>query len=171
MHTLYVLWSAFFLICQLRWRPQDLPASSVLLILSLGVYALVSMMLSLFQLSIPLAILSALLDTSLLILLTSSLLATVHYSARINQTLTALAGTNSILGILSIPLLFWLKQLQLQPSEIALPELLLLGLIVWNIVVYAHILRHALEVPFFIGVVLTVITHLLTFALFNFIIN
>ena len=111
------------------------------------------------------------LDTSLLILLTHSLLYIVHYSARVNKTLTALAGTNSILGILSIPLLFWLKQLNLQPGEVALPELLLLGLIVWNIVVYAHILRHALEVPFFVGVVLTVITNLLTFALFNLIIN
>ena len=169
IHTLSVLWSAFFLICQLRWRPQDLPASSILLMLSLGIYTLVSMILSLFQLSVERAILSALLDTSLLILLTSSLLAIVRYSARISQTLTALAGTNSILGILCIPLLFWLKQFQ--PGEVALPELLLLVLIVWNIVVYAHILRHALEIPFFVGVILTIITHLLTFALFNLIIN
>ncbi len=171
MHTLYVLWSAFFLICRLQLRPQDLPASSILLILSLCLYTLVSMTLSLFHLSIKPAILSALLDTSLLILLTNSLLYIVHYSVRINQTLTALAGTNSVLGILSIPLLFWLEQLQLQPGDIALPELLLLGLIMWNIAVYAHILRHALEVPFFVGVGLTIITHLLTFALLNLIIN
>jgi hypothetical protein len=127
------------------------------------------MSLSLFQLTIISAILAALLDTSLLMVITSSLLLIVRYPARINQTLTALAGTSSILGILSIPLLFWLKQLQLQPNEVALPELLLIGLIVWNIVVYAHILRHALEVPLVMGVGLTIITHLLTFAIFNFI--
>jgi hypothetical protein len=129
------------------------------------------MTLLLFHLPIKLTILSALLDTSLLILLTNSLLYIVHYSVRINQTLTALAGTNSVLGILSIPLLVWLEQLQLQPSDIALPKLLLIGLGVWNIVVYAHILRHALEVPFFVGVGLTVITYLLTLDLLNFIIN
>jgi hypothetical protein len=106
-----------------------------------------------------------------LILLTNSLLYIVHYSVRINQTLTALAGTNSVLGILSIPLLFWLEQLQLQPSDIALPKWLLIGLGMWNIVVYAHILRHALEVPFIVGVGLTVITYLLTLDLLNFIIN
>jgi len=101
------------------------------------------------------------------VVLTSSLLYFTKYSARIIQTLTALAGTNSLLGILIIPVLFWLEQIGLNEGDTSLPVLLLLGLIVWNLAVSAHILRHALAVPFFIGFFLTVVMYFLTVSILS----
>jgi hypothetical protein len=167
MQALIVLWSTFFNICRLRLGPQDLPSSNVLLSLSLFFYAAVGVALSLLRLSVKEAVLSNIVDVGLLIVLTSSLLYVARYSARITQTLTALAGTNGLLGILSFPVLFWLEQARLNESDISLPALLLLGLIVWNFLVYAHILRHALVVPFFVGSIFTVIMYFLTFSILN----
>ena len=161
MHSLYTLWKAFFDICRLRIAPQNLPISSVLLGLTLLFYTFISMTLSLTQLSLKDAMLSSIVDTSLLVVLPSSLLYIAHYPARIPQTLTAIAGTNCILGILTFPLVFWLKFYDGQMTFLAL--LLLLSLIGWGVLVYAHILRHALNISFFLAVMLTMFMNLLTF--------
>lgn len=163
MHSLQILWWTFFDICRLRVRPQDLPASSVLLNLTLFFYALTSAVSSLLQqFSLKQAILSGIVDAGLLVGLTYTLLYFARYLPRVTQTLTALAGTNGVLGILSLPLIFWLEQNRAYHSDITLPVLLLLSLFVWNFIVYAHILRHALTVHFFIGLLLTTVTYSIT---------
>jgi len=168
MHALLTLWSAFFDLCRLRITPQELPDSKFLLKFTLVFYTLISGAISLIHSSLPEALLSSLLDTALLVLLISSLLYFAHYSARINQTLTALAGANCVLGILLFLPVYWLKFYQSDAGEAGgLAILLLLGLMVWNFVISAHILRHALEVPFFIGVLLTCIISLLTFSVLS----
>jgi hypothetical protein len=120
-------------------------------------YATINSVLSLGQLSVTAAILSSLVETGLLIMLTVSLLYFTHYSGRIIQTLTALAGSNTLLGILSIFPLLWLHQAKINHNDIGIPLLLLLGLMIWSWVIYAHILRHALEVSFFMGFVITIV--------------
>ncbi|RKZ49163.1 MAG: hypothetical protein DRR16_18790 [Candidatus Parabeggiatoa sp. nov. 3] len=165
MHALLTLSSAFFDLCRLRITPQELPDSKFLLKFTLVFYTLISGAISLIERSLPYALLSSLLDTALLVLLISSLLYFARYSARITQTLTALAGANCVLGILLFVPIFWLKFYQSDVGGLAI--LLLLGLILWNFVVSAHILRHALEVPFFIGVLLTGIISVLTFSVLN----
>jgi len=168
MPALIVLWSAFFNICRLRLGPQNLPSSNVLLSLTLFFYATVGVTLSLvLRSSVEKAVLSNIVDVGLLVVLTSSLLYVARYPARITQTLTALAGTNGLLGILSFPVLFWLEQTRLNEGDMSLPALLLLGLIVWNFLVYTHILRHALAVPFFVGSIFTAIMYFLTFTILN----
>ncbi|OAD22651.1 hypothetical protein THIOM_001540 [Candidatus Thiomargarita nelsonii] len=42
-----------------------------------------------------------------------------------------------------------------------------MGLIVWNLIIHAHILRHALAVSFFMGFNLTLIIHFLSFSIIN----
>ncbi|MEN8217765.1 MAG: hypothetical protein ABFS56_15630 [Pseudomonadota bacterium] len=164
MHSLQILSSAFFDICRLRLGPQDLPASSVLLGLILLLYLVVTGTLSLIQFPINDAILLSIIELGLLVVLTSSLLYITHYAARITQTITALAGTNSLLGIFTLPLVLWLEYYN---GDASLPVLLLLGLLVWNFVIHAHILRHALAVSFFMGFNLTLIIHLLSFSIIN----
>lgn len=161
MHSLYLLWKAFFDICRLRIGPQDLPTSSIFLGLTLLFYTFISLVLSLTEFSLQDAIKSSIVDISLLIVLPSSLLYIAHHSARIPQTLTAIAGTNSILGILTLPLVFWLKFYGGETNPLAL--LLLLSLIGWGVLVYAHILRHALNISFFLAVMFTMFMNLLTF--------
>ncbi|HDN26814.1 MAG TPA: hypothetical protein ENG03_06910 [Thioploca sp.] len=163
MHSLHILWLSFFDICRLRLAPQDLPRSNVLLGICLLFYTVLSVgTLSLTRSSISEAILSSIVDTGLLVVLTSSLLYVARCSARIIQTLTALAGANCVLGIFIFPVL---SLFEFYESDMSFPLLLLLGLIVWNFVVNAHILRHALTVPFFIGVLLTVLMSSLSFTI------
>jgi hypothetical protein len=164
MHSLQILSLAFFDICRLRLRPQDLPASSVLLSLTLLLYLVVTGILSLMQFPVKEAMLLSLVEIGLLVVLTSSLLYITHYAARMTQTITALAGTNSLLGIFAFPLVLWID---FYNGDVTLPVLLLLGLIVWNLVIHAHILRHALGVSFFIGFNLTLVIQFLTFSIIN----
>jgi hypothetical protein len=71
------------------------------------------------------------------------------------QTVTALAGCGVVLGIISLPLL---TLHQIANTDIrALVELLLFALLIWQIVIYSHILKHALAIPYIFAVILTVL--------------
>ncbi len=164
MDSLRILWSTFFDICRLRLKPQDLPHSNALLGVTLLAYTILSVLLSLLQFSAQEALLSALVDTCLLVILISSLLFFTNHSTRITQTLTALAGTNCILGIISFPLMLWFG---FSEGGMSIPILLLLTLIVWNMFIYAHIIHHALTVPFFVGALLTMLIYSLTFSIMS----
>lgn len=162
MHTFYILWSVFFDICRLRAGPQDLPTSSVLLGLSLIIYMITGVingLLSPEQLPFTKVVAWSVIETVLLVLLTSSLLHFAHYSARVMQTLTAVAGTSTQLSIISMPFIFWFAQAKHTHSDPTLPLLLLLSLSIWSLTVYAHILRHALMVPFFVGLMLAMTSY------------
>ncbi|EDN68617.1 conserved hypothetical protein, membrane [Beggiatoa sp. PS] len=162
---LLTLWSKFFDLCRLRLKPQDLPYSQAFLNMTLSVYAIISIVLSLIHTSIFDAILSTIIEIGLLIILISSLLYLVHYPTRIIQTLTALAGASCVLGILSFPVMYWFEFYR--DYEITIPILLLFGLGVWNFTVYAHVLRHALAVPFFVGLLLTFIIFTINFSVLS----
>jgi len=165
MNSLHVFWSTFFNICRLRLKPEDLPYSNTLLSVTLLTYTIISFFLSLLQFSAQEALLSAVVDTGLLVILISSLLFFANHSTRITQTLTALAGANCVLGIISFPLIFWFGFSENHLSVAII--LLLLAFLVWNMSVYAHIIQHALTVPFFVGALLTIVIYSLTFSVMN----
>ncbi|MBE9562509.1 MAG: hypothetical protein IMF12_06565, partial [Proteobacteria bacterium] len=161
-------------ICRLRSGPQDLPASRNFFNVTLIFYTAIGLVLPLIQLSLATAILSAIVDTALLVILVSSLLYFASHSARIIQTITALAGANSLFGILIIPL-FLINRSKFANGEIAqnisnMDFMLLLifyAVIIWNFIVYAHILRNSLEIPIFASFALTILISLLTFSIQN----
>ena len=76
-----------------------------------------------------------------------------NFQTRLPQTLTALAGTGFIFGLLSLLILIRIDPGKPQP-EIAL---LYLGLFGWSLAVDAHIYRHALSIKLGIGVLLAVL--------------
>ena len=162
MQSLLTLWTAYFNICRFQLKPQDLPYSKVLLGFTLFFYFVINVVLSLLRFPIFYALLSTIVDIVLLIILTSSLLYFAHYSARIIQTLIALAGAGCVFGILSIPLMYWLEFYR--DVELGIPVLLVLGLGGWNLAVYAHVLRHSLAVPFVVAVTLGFVMFLLNFS-------
>ena len=162
MRTLYTLWISFFGICRLHSKPQDLPASKFLLGLTLLFYIAINGASLLMQFPMKDALLLTIVDTSLIVILTSSLLFITRFYSRITQTLTAVVGTNVILGILSFPLLFWLNFYE---GDMSFPVLLFWSLIAWNFVIYTHILRHALEIDFFLCSLLTLVVYLLTYSI------
>ncbi len=148
MLSLARLW---FDICIGRAAPQDLPASGPLLALSLVCYALVSMLVSLGSYGPGGAAQLALLDLGLLTVFVLSLLYLQNRTARINQTLSALAGTGSLLGLFALPLVWWVQPDQSPEQVPVLLTLFWLGLLVWNLLVMAHIMRHALSSSFPVG--------------------
>ncbi len=144
------LFDLFLDICLLRRGPQDVPAGMALLKLCLLGYGLSGLVLLLLSTPAPVAILQILLDLVLLAgLLHLALLARRH-SRRFEQTLSALTGTGTLMGLLTLPVMLWIVR-QGPDGDTQLPSLLLLALMAWSIAVMAHILRHALDVPIWAG--------------------
>ncbi len=144
MSRLILFW---FDICLLRAGPQDLPASRELLGLSMASYTLASFLLSLPGYSLVAAGQLALMDASLVVVFAATVLYFTGKMARLTQTLTALFGTGTLLGLIALPVIQLLASGQAgQPSLLAgMLWLLLFG---WNLLVVAHIMRHALSVNF-----------------------
>ena len=140
-------------ICLLRKGPQDLPMSQVLLKLSLTIYALSSWLILLVVTGPFDALLQALVDSALLAAMTYGVLISARYSARFVQTLSALAGTGALLGVVALPIFIWIDQEMARNGNPGLPRLFFLGLVVWNIAVIAHVLHHALSVNRWVGLI------------------
>jgi hypothetical protein len=132
-------------ICLLRTGPQDVPVSRVLLWLSLAAYLLVSFILSLPGYPSAVAARMAGVDLVLLVVFATVPLYLLDKAARIGQTLTALAGSGA-LPIIRV--LFEGQDSGEIPPFAAMVWLILFG---WSLLVVAHIMRHALSVPFAVG--------------------
>ena len=150
---MHVLIQPFVRICLFRQSPQDLPVSEVLLACSLLAYTSCGILVSLLRLAPGDALLAGLLDASLMVGLTIALLHIQRRRERINQTLTALAGSGALLTLLSLPLLAWLDETKAAGDEPGAWLLIFWLLVLWSFAVMAHIVRHALSVPFFVGLV------------------
>lgn len=148
---MYALFDLFLEICLLRRGPQDVPLSPILLKLTLLAYGLSSLLILLLVTAAGSAILQALTDVALLAGLTYAALYSAKLGARYTQTLTALAGAGTVLGLLALPLFFWIGQAAQQQTDASVPGLLFLCLIVWDLAVMSHVLRHALSVNRWMG--------------------
>lgn len=148
-------------ICRLRQGPQDLPDSQSLLGLSLFLYTVSSVALSLLEASRKQAILSSLLDVSLLSIIIASLLYFTKRPTRLTQTLTAFAGTGFFFSIIMNPLFYWIKQAKAQNTDLDFPVFLFLIVVTWSLAVYAHILRNALEISFPMAIIVAIIASFL----------
>ena len=142
---------AWFDICLFRKGPQDLPASGFLSGLSLACYVLVSFLVASSSSGIVAGVQLAALDVVMLIVFVSVLLYLQTKTERLGQTLSAMAGSGSLMGLFAVPLVLLvdpgLPADQLSPLLIGS----WLSLLVWNIFVMAHIMRHALSTSFAVG--------------------
>jgi hypothetical protein len=154
------LWFSFFDICRLHKGPQDLPDSPTLLWLVVAIYAPLQVTINALGGEMSKSFVALVVDLGLMWLLTASLLYIAKYPSRIRQTLTALIGTNCIINLLTLPLWIWFWSLsdgnQSNPN-LAFIGLMLLGLGIWNLVILAHIFRHALSTTFGIGMMVAVV--------------
>lgn len=143
------LFTLIFNIMRLKAAPQDLPYSPLLMVLCIVCYFLLGLVISLLEQGFGLALLSAGVDTVLLIGLAHLALWIRGYKGRLVQTVTAFAATGTLFELLGWPVVAYLQQASGDnPSNLSI---LLLVLIVWNITVIGHILRHAIDVPMWIG--------------------
>lgn len=142
----------FVAICLLQAAPQDLPASRVLLGITLGLYLLFAWLLAIPAYAQARAVQVALIDTALLIVFIQTLLYLLSRSARILQTLTAMVGSGTLLGLIALPLVLWGQPSQAEEQVSGLLLYVWLLLLVWNLLVAGHILRHALSTSLGIGI-------------------
>ncbi len=143
---MYALIKPFVDICLLNIKPQDLPASWRLLRLTLAVYYLVGIALSVPVYGFLVSTLEAALEVFMLVAYTHLVLWLGARRARFPQTLTALAGAGAVLGLVALPLSYSVFQsVSANGSANALTVFAYLLLMGWLLIVYGHIYRHALS--------------------------
>ncbi len=145
----------FIDICFLRIGPQDLPASRFLLRLTLGGFFAAVTFSGLFVVEPIKAPALGFVATVLLVALVHLALKTNKLPERTGQTITAMAGTGIFFHLLVAPIQALMNPITQSnpPSELAT---LVLGILIWNLVVEGHILRHALSAPYIVGLTLAI---------------
>lgn len=141
----------------LRAGPQDLPASRVLLGMVLVIYVGVSFLISSTSADTLTALQTALLDVVILVGFIAVTLYLMNLRPRLVQVLTALAGTGSLVGLIALPVIHSIADVQ---QRELLSGVTLFGwffLVLWSLLITAHIFRHALNVSFFFGVAMALL--------------
>jgi len=155
--ALSTLSKAFLNICLLRKGPQDLPQSSVLMSLCLILYTVIDVLLTVQSRPFADALLVSFVDVGFLLVVTFLILRQHQYLDRWYQTMTALFGTGVILGIFIFPLVYGGAQNQYEDWLQQIIVLLFLIMVIWNIAVLAHIVRHAISTSLGIGIIIAVL--------------
>lgn len=142
-------------IALLRAGPQDLPVSSLSLLLACAAWwALTLTMLATAE--SPPAFSHALIAFGLQLALILTVLTLGRGPERFNQTATALFGTGALISLVNLPL--WL--VSGPPVPVGLVFVALVGLF-WSLAVDGHIWRHALGLPYAGGLALAVLLFLI----------
>lgn len=136
-------------ICLLRAAPQDLPVASFLVILTLLLNLLTGtvVIVSHFN-SVELALLAQLMDLALLALLVRVALNFQRHSGRFVQAISALFGCGILINLVAMPLQLMIGDDPRVSPLGGLGVLFYVVLVIWGMVVVAHILRHTFEIRF-----------------------
>ena len=157
----------FVQICLLRMKPQDLPASGMLLAVVLAAHTLAGVAVAAVNLRFDHALAAGIIDTALMCALTAGLLMLRTLRERTVQTLTALAGAGAVIGFVAWPVSLWIHSAH-QTNEpapaLAVALVLVLG---WSLTVSAHILRHAVSAPFYIGLIIAIAFYWISIRVLN----
>ncbi len=155
----------FWQVCTFKVGPQDLPSSNNLLFSSILAYGLVSVLIAALSLPLGQALASGVLDVALVGAMTQLLLWIRELNSRFYQTFIALMGSGAIIGFIAWPLL--IMQVQAGEQAMVLPSLIIVGLMIWNVAIVAHILRHTIDSPFFVGVGMALIYMYVSVSIMN----
>ncbi|MBB1127187.1 hypothetical protein [Thiospirillum jenense] len=151
---------AYFFIdlCLLRRAPQDAPASGLLLAL-VSIAGLVSTVLLTMTAGhhIIAGLLQSLTDYTLLFAVLWMVLNFINKRGRLIQTATALIGADTLLGLFALLPMILAMTATTDSAQLLFAGVLFLGLIAWNLLVTAHILRHALDVRLIWGVLFAIL--------------
>ncbi|MEZ5460895.1 hypothetical protein [Dokdonella sp.] len=156
-------------LCRFRGGPQDLPYSGALLIALLGA----SVMLDYGSGSLlgydDTLLARSLLSISLLMALCWTALSIRGLANRFVQTATALVSCSMAFSLLILPLAWFFGNPQgedviLTPAQVLIVWLGL-GVLFWKVAVDAHVVRHAIDAPYWLGLLLAVSWAIADFAL------
>jgi len=144
---------AFVDIALHRRGPEELPASTFLLVLVLAASLLAAF--AALQLAPPLEQRAALLlafDTAVYGGFIWGVLKAFDHGPRFKQTATALFGTDALLNLLSLPLLLWTRGLDSVGAATTAPTIFRLLLIAWSIDIAGYVLSRGIGRPYVLGV-------------------
>jgi hypothetical protein len=143
---------AFFEITLHRRGPDSLPASGFLFGLVLIVYVLVTWFTQILPAPLEHPLLFLLVDLAIDIAFIWSLLRAFEHERRFLQTAIAFFGVWTLLNLLGTPLMLWLRTVQPDQPEAALPTVLAVLLIIWKIDVSGFVIARALGRSYVLGV-------------------
>lgn len=134
----------------LRSGPQQLPADRGLLVLGLTAHFATGYLLTSFDATAERAFVTSLLGTLSMLAIIHGLLTLHGKASRTLQSVTAVAFGEALLGVLLLPLLLGVA---VGTGLAGVWSLLLLG---WNVALVGHVLRHALEVERWVGIMFAI---------------
>ncbi len=156
----------FWLIARRKLGPEDVPASSFLLQLTALAYMALQLPLLWRQNSITLpALLSVLADVAIISVFLWLVLRVTGKSARYLQSLTAFFGTGCVITLVALPITYFYLAVPDGSDLLLFPYLGLIGVIIWSIIVNAHIFSRALSRSLAEGVAISVMYFLINFQL------
>jgi len=148
----------FVQICLFRAGPADLPASRWLFKWTILAYLLIGTAVSHIDNAVLLVnVVASLADTGLMMLVCWMLLRYRGLGARYLQTVTAMAGTGSVMGIVGLPILWLFRQVEAHGQLTSLVLLLVMAVVFWSLMVTAHIFRQALDIRPGMAAIVTVL--------------
>ena len=139
----------------LRRAPQDDAFSRAALTASLCAYLAVDVLQALGGSAWRVAWAMTFADTLVMVLFAWAVLLLAGKSQRLVQTLTALAGTGTLLGLPGVPLVWQAAHSQQTGGPSAAIVSGWLVLLVWTVAVEAHIFRHALSTRYGFGLMIS----------------
>lgn len=143
-------------LCRLNAGPADMPSSDKLLKITLLAYFLVGVLIGRIDSGWDVSLLTSLTDTLFMVIVINVLLKFKGLQTRYKQTLTALSGAGIILNLIGFPLLLWLNQTDKLEQGTSVAMLFVIALMIWNLMVIAHIFRQALDIKAGTAAMLTV---------------
>ncbi len=152
-----LLLKLFVDICLLRAKPQDVPASSTLLILTV-VLAFFSGMVSISSTvhGSTQAVIISLMDVAITLILLSLFLNLMNLSSRLLQSATAMFGSGTIINLVSLPVMGLMNSGPDNPGYQLLGALFYFALLIWSLVVMAHIVRHSFNLNLTGGILIAI---------------
>jgi len=143
-------------LCLFKAGPADVPASQSLLRMSLFIYLALSIAINRLDSDLNASLFVSLAEVLLMMTVTGLLLKFRSHQSRYTQTLTALAGTGSLIAIVGFPVIWWFFQIEPEQQATSYAMLLMVVLMFWSLMVTAHIFRQSLDIKAGTAAMLTI---------------
>jgi len=144
-------------ICLFRAGPEDLPARSGLLQWSLFAYLLVGIGINLLDTNLTLSLSVSLADLIILVAFVWLILRGYQHLPRLHQSLLAFTGCGVLLGLAVMPFLAMFYQYDETEPMANVLLLVMMMMMLWSLMVTAHIFRRALDCSAPVSVAWTVL--------------
>jgi hypothetical protein len=145
-----VLWRLFLDIVLFKKGPQDVPDSPVLFALVLLADVVISTVVGALEGDVSGALVQAFVASVLMLAFVALILLLTSHRERFQKTATAVLGCDALMTLAALPV-------SLLSDVLSGLGLLIMGILFWNLLVFAHILKHALGIGYALSVALALI--------------